>query len=263
MIQISSYWTILQCHFFTHTIVQDFLPTRLFASPLLLLFSRVHNDSTPYFVRPSVGLSVCWSVTLLLFFIIFFSFSHFKSFKSIPIHSKSFFIIMLVPHATYGVGLVCLLPADDVGDMNRPGFGAPFYHHSLSWANERNNRDIRPRPKNNNNDYLNVAFNNPYNCINNNNNNNNNNNFVAKVWTPEDPRRKGGDGDLGEKWCSGMFLLTTKNMFIPVERVYNVNPYSWSSTVSQRSEQSEWVSEPVIGASEPVDEASKWAKWMK
>ena len=48
---------------------------------LLPVFSRVHATLQPALsVRPSVGWSVCWSITLLLFLFILFFFSHFKPF---------------------------------------------------------------------------------------------------------------------------------------------------------------------------------------
>ena len=40
----------------------------------------------------------------------------------------------------------------------------------------------------------------------------------------------------------GVFLLTTKNVFVPVKCVYSVYTYSWISTIPWESEQSEWAS---------------------
>ena len=39
--------------------------------------------------------------------------------------------------------------------------------------------------------------------------------------------------------CVGVFLVTTKNAFLPVKFVYSMNTYSWISMVPRGSEQSE------------------------
>ena len=63
-------------------------------SAILFLFSRVLRDSTPRFVRRSVGRLVGWSVShTLLFLFVLFLLTHFKSIRSFKVkldHFKSF-----------------------------------------------------------------------------------------------------------------------------------------------------------------------------
>ena len=52
------------------------------------------------------------------------------------------------------------------------------------------------------------------------------------------------------KESKGVFLVTTKNMFVPIERVYSVNTYSWIS-LSHKG---------LSEVNEQAHERSKWAK---
>ena len=50
-------------------------------------------------------------------------------------------------------------------------------------------------------------------------------------------------GDKSRDKTLGVFLVKTKNVFVPVKRVYSVNTYSRISTVSRGSEGSEQARE--------------------